>query len=248
MRYMDVDTTKKISKIGLGTWQFGSREWGYGGTYAKSEAHAIVRRSLELGVTLFDTAEIYSSGLSERILGQALREKDESIFLATKIWPIVIGPTAVKRRALASAHRLGGPRLDLYQVHWPNPLVPDSAIMHGMRSMQRAGLVGEVGVSSYSLERWRTAEDALGGRVLSNQVGYSLLSRSPERDLIPFAESSSHVIIAFSPLAQGLLSGRYHGANRPADRVRATNPFFHPENLERTTALIAALREVADAQ
>jgi len=116
-----------------------------------------------------------------------------------------------------------------------------------MRSMQRAGLVGEVGVSSYSLERWRTAEDALGGRVLSNQVGYSLLSRSPERDLIPFAESSSHVIIAFSPLAQGLLSGRYHGANRPADRVRATNPFFHPENLERTTALIAALREVADA-
>ena len=247
MRYIDLDTGKKISKIGLGTWQFGSKEWGYDRAYAKTEAGAIVRRAVELGVTLFDTAEIYSSGRSERILGEALTEKNESIFLATKIWPIVTGAAAVKRRASASAQRLGCPLLDLYQVHWPNPLVRDSTIMRGMRSLQRAGLVGEVGVSNYSLERWRAAERALGGRVLSNQIAYSLVDRAPERDLIAFAESSGHVIVAFSPLAQGLLSGSYHGANRPVGRVRAANPLFRPENLGRTDGVLAALREVADA-
>jgi aryl-alcohol dehydrogenase-like predicted oxidoreductase len=247
MRYLDFDTAKKISKIGLGTWQFGSREWGYGDPYAEKEAYSIVRRALELGVTLFDTAEIYGAGHSERILGRALGENRESVFLATKMFPIVPAALLVKQRAVASANRLGVRRLDLYQVHWPNPLVRDSTIMRGMRSIQRAGLVGEVGVSGYSLQRWCAAEDVLRSRILSNQVEYNLVHRSPELDLLPFAESHGHVIIAFSPLAQGLLSGRYHAANRPVNSVRATSPLFHPHNLERTNGLMAALREVADA-
>ena len=155
MRYLDVGTTKRISKVGLGTWQFGSREWGYGESYAQHTARAIVRRALELGVTLFDTAEIYGFGRSERILGRALGDNRESIFLATKMFPIVPSALTVKHRAVASAKRLGVPCLDLFQVHWPNPLVRDNAIMRGMRSLQRAGLVGEVGVSSCSLKRWR---------------------------------------------------------------------------------------------
>jgi len=119
--------------------------------------------------------------------------------------------------------------------------------MRGMRSLQRANLVDEVGVSNYCLERWRAAEDALGGRVLSNQVAYNLVERSPERELLPFAESGGRMIIAFSPLAQGLLSGRYHGADRRRNRIRATSSSFHSENLERTNNLIATLSEVADA-
>jgi aryl-alcohol dehydrogenase-like predicted oxidoreductase len=247
VRYLNVGTDRKISRIGLGTWQFGSREWGYGEPYASREAYAIVRRALKLGVTLFDTAEIYGSGRSERILGDALGENRESVFLATKLVPFVPSALAVKQRAAASARRLGVSRLDLYQVHWPNPLVPESTIMRGMRSLQRSGLVGEVGVSNYSLERWRAAEEKLGGRVLCNQVQYSLVGRGPERDLLPFAEAHGHVIIAFSPLAQGMLSGKYHGADRPADDIRSTSPLFRPENLERTDDLIVTLREVADA-
>jgi aryl-alcohol dehydrogenase-like predicted oxidoreductase len=247
VRYLAVDTPKKISKIGLGTWQFGSKEWGYGELYDEQLAHTIVRRAVELGVTLFDTAEIYSSGRSERILGQALGEDRESVVLATKIWPVVPSASWVKRRAIASAHRLGVSRLDLYQTHWPSPLVRDSTIMGGMRSLQETGLVGEVGVSSYSLERWRAAENMLRSRVLSNQVAYSLVERSAEQELIPFAESHGRIIIAFSPLAQGLLSGKYHGASRPTNQVRAASPLFHPANLERTSDLIAVLREVADA-
>jgi aryl-alcohol dehydrogenase-like predicted oxidoreductase len=247
MRYLSTEAGARMSSIGLGTWQFGSREWGYGDSYAGQEARAIVRRALELGVTLFDTAEAYGFGRSERILGEALGEDRESAFLATKLFPLLPVAPVVEQRAVASANRLGTCRLDLYQVHQPNPVIRDGTIMRGMRVLQRVGLVREVGVSNYSLDRWRAAEQALGSQVLSNQVRYSLVSRAPERDLLPFAQSTGHVIIAYSPLAQGLLSGRYQRGSRPANRVRIGNPLFLPENLERADELIAALREVADA-
>jgi aryl-alcohol dehydrogenase-like predicted oxidoreductase len=247
MRYLDLGTAKKISKIGLGTWQFGSRDWGYGERYAAQEAQAIVSRALELGVTLFDTAEIYGFGRSERILGRALGERLESVFLATKILPVLPVAPVVEQRAVASANRIGARRLDLYQVHQPNPVVRDGTIMRGMRALQRVGLVGEVGVSNYSLARWRAAEDELGSRVLSNQVRYNLVDRAPERELLPHAESAGRLVIAYSPLAQGLLSGRYRADSPPTNRVRAANPLFLPENLRRAGDLIAVLREVADA-
>jgi len=247
MRYLDLGTAKEISKIGLGTWQFGSREWGYGERYDAQEAQAIVSRALELGVTLFDTAEIYGFGRSERILGRALGERLESVFLATKILPVLPVAPVVEQRAVASANRLDARRLDLYQVHQPNPVVRDGTIMRGMRALQRVGLVGEVGVSNYSLARWRAAEDALGSRVLSNQVRYNLVDRAPERELLPHAESAGRMVIAYSPLAQGLLSGRYDRDSRPTDSVRAASQLFLPDSLDRASDLIGVLREVADA-
>ena len=248
MRYLEIDTAKKISKIGLGSWQFGSPEWGYGQSYADQEAHAIVRRALELGITLFDTAEAYAFGRSERILGRALGDDRELVFLATKIFPILPLAPVVEQRAIASANRLGARRLDLYQVHRPNPVIRDRTTMRGMRALQTVGLVDNVGVSNYPLMRWRDAERALGGRVLSNQVRYNLADRRPERDLLPFAREHSRIVIAYSPLAQGLLSGKYGPGNRPANRIRAANPLFLPENLDRAGELIATLHEVASAR
>jgi aryl-alcohol dehydrogenase-like predicted oxidoreductase len=247
MRYLDIGTAKKISKIGLGTWQFGSREWGYGDRYADEVAHAIVERAIELGITLFDTAEIYGFGRSERILGRALGGSRDQVFLATKILPVLPVAPVVEQRAVASANRLGTRTLDLYQVHQPNPVIRDGTIMRGMAALQRVGLVTEVGVSNYSLARWRAAENALGSRVLSNQVRYSLAARSPERDLLPFAQEHGRVVLAYSPLAQGLLSGRYDRDHRPANRVRSASPLFLPDNLERAGELIAVLRQVAAA-
>jgi len=269
MRYLDIDAAKKISKIGLGTWQFGSAEWNYGENYARRQAHVIVRRALELGVTLFDTAEIYGVaahcracralvhgvawsdaahiggfGRSERILGQALGNSEDT-FLATKFYPAVpVGP-AVDRHAAASASRLRTRKIDLYQIHQPGRLLRTNAVMREVRRLQRARLVAEVGISNGSLAAWRAAEKALGNRVLSNQVGYSLVERSPERDLLPFAESNRRFIIAHSPLAQGLLGGKYDRSNRPADVARSSMPFFSPENLDRAGRLITTLREVA---
>jgi aryl-alcohol dehydrogenase-like predicted oxidoreductase len=241
-----MDTSTRISKIGLGTWQFGSRDWGYGDQYADTKSVEIVHRALELGVTLFDTAEIYGFGRSERILGRALGQDRESVFLATKFMPVVPLAGAVQQRAVASASRLETSRLDLYQVHQPTP-VGEKSMMRGMRSLQQVGLVGEVGVSNYSLQHWRAAEAALGSRVLSNQVSYSLADPAPGRDLVPFAEENGRIVIAYSPLAKGLLSGNYHRQHRPTNRVRTMSPLFLPENLDRAEDLIAALGRVADA-
>jgi aryl-alcohol dehydrogenase-like predicted oxidoreductase len=246
MRFAQIDTAKPISKIGLGTWQFGSREWGYGPAYERTAAD-IVRRALDLGITFFDTAEIYGFGRSERILGAALGDDRSRVFLATKIYPLLPAAPVVQQRAVASAARLQTRSIDLYQVHQPNPVVRDGTIMRGMRSLQDVGLVGEVGVSNYGLARWQTAEARLGRRVLSNQVEYSLAHRGPEDDLLPYAERTGRLVIAYSPLAQGFVSGRYDADNPPSGAVRRANPLFLPENLERAAGLLGALREVADA-
>jgi aryl-alcohol dehydrogenase-like predicted oxidoreductase len=248
MRYLtaDVGPTKKISRIGLGTWQIGSPEWGYGESYAGREAPAIIRRALELGVTLFDTADLYGNGRSERVLGRALGQDRESI-LATKVAPLAPSSPFVRWRAAASARRLGVRSLDLYQVHWLSPLVSDRSPMRALRGLQRSGRVGEVAVSGYSLPRWRAAEEALGGRILANQVSYSLIDRGPEEDLLPLAESSNRLIIAHTPLAKGMLSGTYHLRNSPTNDVRMTAPQFRAESLHRAGPLLETLRQVAAA-
>jgi aryl-alcohol dehydrogenase-like predicted oxidoreductase len=247
VRYLDIATKKRISKVGLGTWQFGAAEWGYGDDYSERVAPEIVRRAVELGVTLFDTAEIYAAGRSERILGRALGTDRESVFLAGKIFPVVPSGPLPRLRAKASLRRLGTSRLDLYQVHFPNPFGDDRALMNGMRSLQRHGIIDEFGVSNYSLPRWRAAERALGGRILSNQVSYSLMDRGPENDLLPFALQHGRMIIAFSPLAHGLLSGRYHERNAPTNKARTGSAHFQPETFARTERLMEVLREVAAA-
>src|ERR1700760_4481052 len=170
MKYLDVHGIGNISRIGLGRWEFGSREWGYGDDYASGPARDIVRRALALGITLFDTAEVYGLGKSERILGEALGDQRAEVAVASKIMPIAPCHVVVKQRERASARRLQLDRIPLYQIHQPNPVFPDSVIMPGMRDLLDGGKIGAAGVSNYSLERWRKADAALGRAVISNQV------------------------------------------------------------------------------
>ena len=246
MKYFEVPGVGRVSRVGLGTWQFGSREWGYGQDYAGGAAVQIVERALELGVTLFDTAEVYARGESERILGDALGDARYGAVVASKLFPLAPFPPVVRRREEASAQRLQLGRIPLYQVHQANPLVPDSVLMPGMRSLLRDGRIGGVGVSNYSLERWRTADRALGRPVVSNQVQFSLAHAGPLDDLVPFAQRENRLVIAYSPLAQGLLGGKYSAQNRPGG-VRAINSLFGVENLRRVAPLLDTLRQVADA-
>lgn len=233
-----------VSVIGLGCWQFGSREWGYGDSYAHGVAADILHRALDLGVTLIDTAEAYGFGRSERIVGKALGSRRGEAIVATKLFPILPLPPIVVNRGEASARRLAIDTIDLYQVHQPNPAVPDRVIMPGMRRLLDAGTIAHVGVSNYSLQRWQAADAALGSPVVSNQVEYSLVQRKPERDLLSWAQEHDRLVIAYSPLAQGLLGGRYGPDNRPGG-VRAVNPHFTPESLERSAPLLEALRRIA---
>ncbi len=235
----------RLSVIGLGTWQFYAPEWGYGRKYADEVAGPLVRRALDLGINLIDTAEIYGLGRSERILGEALGDRREEAFVATKIMPVLPLSAIVEQRARASLKRLGTDRIDLYQMHWPNPVVSDGPAMTGMRRLLDGGLVKHAGVSNYGLGRWQSAELALGGPVLSNQVRFNLVDRRPLIDLVPFAHSEGRLVIAYSPLAQGLLGGRYDADHLPSGAIRRANPLFHPESLERATPLIDALRDIA---
>jgi len=246
MHYLDVGGVH-ISRIGLGTWQFGAREWGYGSEYAERDAVDIVHRALDLGINLIDTAESYAFGRSESIIGRAIAGRRQDAFVASKVFPVMPLAPVVVQRGRGSARRLGVDTIDLYQVHWPNPVVPLGTTMDGMRRLQREGLVANVGVSNFSLSQWQAAENALGGPVLSNQVQYSLAARSPDRTLVPWAAANDRIIIAYSPLAQGFLSATYDTTNAPGG-IRALNPNFLPENLARGTALLAALRGVATAR
>jgi aryl-alcohol dehydrogenase-like predicted oxidoreductase len=244
MKYLDVEGVGNVSRIGLGTWQFGSREWGYGDSYASGPARDIVRRARALGVTFFDTAEVYGLGKSERILGDALGDERDQVAVASKVFPVAPFPAVVKQRARASARRLQLEHIPLYQIHQPNPVVPDSVIMPGMRSLLDSGEIGAAGVSNYSLARWQKADAALGRPVISNQVDFSLARPRALEDLVPFAERENRIVIAYSPLAQGLLGGKYGPDHRPGG-VRAVNPLFGTENLRRVQPLLQTLRDVA---
>ena len=240
MRYVEVGGAR-VSAIGLGTWQFGSSEWNYGAEYNRNEAGAIVRRALELGVNLIDTAEVYGFGRSERIVGEAIGDRREKVFLATKIFPIGL-PFMVRRRARGSARRLRVVRIDLYQQHWPSPLFPARSTMPRLHRLVEEGLVAHVGVSNFSLSGWQEAEQALGGPVLSNQVRFSLVHRDAERDLLPWAQDKGRIVIAYSPLGQGALSGKYQAfAPKNFRRLRSN---FRAQGRARLVPLIAALREI----
>ena len=170
MRYLATGTAKQISKIGLGTWQFGSKEWGYGQPYAEQGANAIVRRALDLGVTLFDTAEIYGYGRSERILGQALGDDLTSVFVATKIFPVLPLAPVVEQRAVASANRLGARHLDLYQVHQAEPGGPGHPC-HARDAGPAAGRPGRRGGSQQLFAGPLAGRRGRAGRAGAQQPG-----------------------------------------------------------------------------
>jgi aryl-alcohol dehydrogenase-like predicted oxidoreductase len=236
----------RVSVIGLGGWQLGTPAWGWGRDFGPAEARAICARAAELGVTLFDTAESYGRGESERMLGGALSSlpRRASIVVATKISGLGLTREHVRAAARASLERLGTDWIDLYQVHGLDRWVPEAVKMAGMDDLVGSGEIRHVGVSNYDLGRWREAEVALGRPIVSNQVRYSLLTRRPERDLLPHAAANDRLIIAWSPLEQGLLAGKYTSGTAPRFR-RPSTELFSSENLRRAAPVIGALREVA---
>ena len=249
MRYLDVAGVR-VSAIGLGTWQFGSREWGYGADYAARVAPALVRRALELGIELIDSAEVYGFGESERIVARGLAAAGPDLaagaFVATKLLPILPLPSIVAARAAGSRDRLEVTAIDLYQLHWPNPIVPARTQAAGLRRLLDAGTARHVGVSNYGLGRWRAMESALRRPIISNQVRFSLTSPSPRWDLVPYAAERSRLVIAYSPLAQGLLAAdqRSAGSRTGIRRMRAP---LRDAGRRRAGPLLAAVREVASA-
>jgi aryl-alcohol dehydrogenase-like predicted oxidoreductase len=156
----------------------------------------------------------------------------------------LMSSSVARRSATASRRRLRTEAIDLYQLHWPNPLVPVRIQAAALRTILDTGIARQVGVSNHSLGRWRSIEAALGRPVVSNQVSFSLVMPAPTRDLVPFARDSGRVIVAYSPLGQGLLARLDPG--HPRD-LRRFSRQFSEGSLRRTAPLRAAVAEIAAA-
>jgi aryl-alcohol dehydrogenase-like predicted oxidoreductase len=244
-----------VTPLCIGTWAWGDKLfWNYGNNYGADQLQAAFTAALEVGVTFFDTAEIYGFGLSEEFLGQFLKKTDKQVQIATKYGPV---PWRFLGQSVADAltdslKRLQLERVALYQVHWPFTFfMSQETLMNALADEVKRGRIEAVGVSNYSAQQMREAHQILAARgvpLAVNQVRYSLLTRQIETDgILETARELGVTILAYSPLAQGLLTGKYtaDGANTPKDG-RRIDPKFSKEGLQKLEPVISLLRQLGD--
>ncbi|HEX5262353.1 MAG TPA: aldo/keto reductase [Phenylobacterium sp.] len=255
-----------VSEICLGAMTFGGNAdagmWKAIGALQQDEVDAIVGRSLEAGVNFFDTADVYSFGQSERLLGQAFKNLGtarKDVVIATKVYGEV-GPRPNDRGASRghimdsvqmSLERLQTDHIDLYQIHGNDPVTPVDETLRALDDLTRQGLVRYIGVSNWSA--WKIAK-ALGlseakgyARFETLQAYYSVAGRDLERELVPMITEEKLGLMVWSPLAGGLLSGKFGpGSNNP-ENARRTNFDIPPVDKDRAWACVEVMREVGDA-
>ncbi|RLG79530.1 MAG: aldo/keto reductase [Thermoprotei archaeon] len=248
MEYVKLGWTDiKISKIGLGTWQF-SAAWGvteYG------RAKAIIAKAYEVGINFFDTAMVYGRGMSEEFLGKALKElsiKRDEVVIATKIPGEYLSPDDVFKSVERSLKRLGVEYVDLMQIHWP-PCWHHHPTCKYARALERLvyhGKIRYVGVSNYPVELVEELRSCFSTiDIVSMQYRYNLVERQAEIELIPYAEANDLTFFAWSPIAKGALTGKYSIENLPRfNDVRGEDPLFHPENFRQIQPVIELLKRL----
>jgi aryl-alcohol dehydrogenase-like predicted oxidoreductase len=242
-------TDIKITTVGVGAWAWGDRMiWGYGGSsYDDSDIRAAFDVSLANGTNWFDTAEMYGFGKSERFLGKFLPSATKEVMIATKFFPFPwrIRKTALRRALEKSLHRLQKNQVDLYQIHMPFGRWSKPEYVSTLADMVKAGLTRAVGVSNFNTEKTRLAHETLqaaGIPLASNQVEYSLFDRSIEKNgLLDYCLENDITVIAYSPLAKGMVTGKYGPDNPPPGPRKRMYP---PEKLQRAQPLINLLKEI----
>jgi aryl-alcohol dehydrogenase-like predicted oxidoreductase len=235
-------------QMGIGTWAWGDRlYWGFDREYTEKDLRASFQTCIEAGINFFDTAEIYAQGKSEQLLGQFAKEFHTPIRLATKFMPY---PWRLSRGSLIKAlrgslKRLGLPKVDLYMIHFPNPPITLETWMDAMVDVYQEGLIASVGISNCDRTQMQRAYDALirqGVTLTSNQVEYNLLNRKVEKNgLLGHCRDLGVVAIAYSPLAQGILSGKY-SAEHPLNGIRSTT--YTREMLHQIQPLLTLLKKI----
>ena len=248
----------QISPLGIGVWSWGDRwYWGYGRTFGEEDVRGAFEESIAAGVTLFDTAELYGFGESERILGRFAREafgdgdlQAPPTVIASKYLPVPWRPRTRRNlvRALRrSLMRLGVEQIDLYQVHWPIHPISIETWASGLADVVEGGMARAVGVSNFTVDQVRRAHRVLAARgipLASNQVAYSLMQREPERNGVQGVCADLGVtLIAYSPLAEGLLTGKY----TPSSPPRGYRGWRVRDDVRVVQPLIERMRTIGDA-
>jgi aryl-alcohol dehydrogenase-like predicted oxidoreductase len=244
-------TDLEVSPLVQGTWVTGG--WAWGGS-DEQESLAAILRALELGVNFIDTAPVYGFGKSEQIVGRALKEWGrEKVVLATKCgleWDekerirINVKPERILREVDDSLKRLGVDRIDLYQIHWPDPDTPIEDSMKTLLDIQKQGKIRYIGVSNFSRDQLR--ECLHHGTVSSLQPPYNMFEREAEKELLPFCLQNTIATLAYGGLCRGLLTGKFKGDERfPKGDLRRADPKFKPDQFKKYVNAVDAIKPLA---
>ncbi len=237
----------KISPVIMGTWQAGKDMWA---GIDDTETTRALRAAFEAGITTIDTAPIYGDGHSERMVGSALADVRDQVVYATKVFSNQLNYSQVIEACHRSLKNLKTDYLDLYQIHWPSgswgsEIVPVEETMRAMNDLKRQGKIRAMGVSNFS--RTQLEEAAGYGRIDSLQPPYSLFWRHVEKDAMPYCNANNITILAYSPLAQGLLTGKFGPDHKFAKGDhRSKNRLFKPENYRRVQQAQGKLLTIAE--
>ena len=241
-----------LTEIGLGTWAIGGPwSWGWG-KQDDRESVAAIRRALELGVNWIDTAAVYGLGHAEEVVAQAIEGRRHEVFLATKcglVWDDRgrvrnnLEPESIRREAEESLRRLKTDVIDLYQIHWPDPNASIRRAWETMVKLQKAGKVRYIGVSNFDVPQLKQCLKV--APVQSLQPPYSLVRREIEEEILPFCRENGIGVVVYSPMASGLLTGKYD-PNRlaPDDWRRKVDDFVEPK-VTRFLKLVEKIRPIA---
>ncbi|WP_035562548.1 aldo/keto reductase [Hymenobacter sp. IS2118] len=259
----------RVSRIAFGSWAAGG--WMWGGT-EQNDAVGAIQASYDLGVTSIDTAPVYGMGLSEQIVGEALKTLPrDKVQILTKFgmrWDLAQGEFAMKTKDNSghdldvykyagrdsiikecedSLRRLGTDYIDLYQQHWPDSTTPIDETMEALARLVEQGKVRAAGVSNYSVAQMQEAQKTL--RLVSNQVPYSMVRRAIEADVVPYCLENNQAILVYSPLQLGLLTGKIKpGQGFGEGDLRNGHRLFTPEAVTRTNAVLNKIRPLAETK
>ncbi|WP_250122990.1 aldo/keto reductase [Chroococcidiopsis sp. CCMEE 29] len=244
-----------VSPLCIGTWAWGDKLfWNYGKDYDAKQVREAFQAALEMGTTFFDTAEVYGFGVSEDLLGQFMQQNNQTVQIATKYGPAPWRFTAqsVSDALTESLKRLRVEQITLYQVHWPfSFFMSQETLMNALADEVQRGRIEAVGVSNYSAKQMREAHQLLAARgvpLASNQVRYSLLTRQIETNgIFDTARQLGVAILAYSPLAQGLLTGKYtFDSSETPSGARRIDHRFSKDGLKKIEPVISLLRQLGE--
>jgi len=251
----------EASVVGLGAWAIGG--WLWGGTDERKSVEAI-QAAIDAGINLIDTAPAYGMGLSESVVGKAVAGRRSQVLIATKcgiVWhtdkgtPFIsqngktmhryLGPESIRYEVEQSLKRLDTDYIDLYQTHWQDETTPIEETMRTLLDLKREGKVRAIGVSNATVEQIEAYRRV--GPVDSGQEKYSMLDRNLENEYLPYALKNHIAVLAYSPMALGLLTGKV-GPDRefPADDLRHNNPRFSVESRKQVLAMLDKMRPIAE--
>jgi len=237
----------EVSLAGLGCNNFGWRIDAAG-------TAAVVDAAIDSGINLFDTADIYGGGQSEEYLGRAIKGRRDKVLIATK-FGMKMGegkqggkPDYVRQAAEDSLRRLGTDRIDLYQIHQPDPSTPIADTLGALTELVKAGKVREIGCSNFSAEQLREAAQFKGAHFASVQNNYSMVHREPEAEVLPECQRLGIAFLPYFPLANGLLTGKYRKGQPFPKSSRAEDGFGPKVFTEENLALVDSLRTFAESR